>query len=317
MYLRLHLTAVRGIQHGGRISTWMLNLEQIHTFISVARHLHFSRAAEELYISQPAVSATISKLESQAGVALFHRIGRRVQLTDAGRFLQREGHRLLEQAGCLERALQDFNNLTRGCLQLGASYTVGNYWLPSYLAKFRARYPGIEVNCELANADTILDGTEAGKYDLGFLCGNIHQDRAIMVGEERLILVVGPNHQWFGQAAITTDQMEEAQWLMREPGSGTRQMLERCLEKIGLTFAKLNIHQVLHSSEMLKAMACAGSGLTALPASMLRQEIRLGLLSQLEPVNKAFEAEPIWMIRCPHRQHSLLLSQFEALIKVR
>jgi DNA-binding transcriptional LysR family regulator len=294
----------------------MLNLDQIHIFLSVARHLHFSRAAEELYISQPAVSATISKLETQAGLALFHRIGRRVQLTDAGRYLQREGHRLLEQAQRLERGLQDYNELRRGRLQLGASFTVGNYWLPRHLAVFRARHPGIDVYCELANATTILDGTEAGKYDLGILCANLPKGvEASVVGEERLILVVGPSHPWFGKTGITTEELLQGQWLMREPGSGTRQMLERCFERIGLNPALLSIHQVLHSSEMLKAMACAGPGVTALPASMVSHEITLGLLWPLKLVDHTLGAEPIWMIRSPHRQNSRLLSSFEALLK--
>lgn len=291
----------------------MLNLDQTRIFLSVARHLHFSRAAEELFISQPAVSATIAKLEHQAGVQLFHRIGRRVELTDAGRFLQQEGHNLVEQSKRLERGLQDFNNLERGCLQLGASFTVGNYWLPRYISQFRSRYPAIELHCKLANANAILDGTNRGHFDLGFICGRQPDGLATVVGEESLQLVVGQNHPWFGVAWINAAQLDQAAWLMREPGSGAQQMLEQWLQEIGLQPSHLQVQQVLHSSEMMKAMVCDGTGLAALPSSLVKQEVKLGLLWPLELQDQRLKAEPIWMLKSPCRQDSPLLACFEGL----
>lgn len=116
-----------------------MNLDQLHVFLVVSRHLHFSRAAEELFITQPAVSAAISKLESSFGVKLFHRIGRRVELTDAGRFLAEEGALLSDRVDQLERRLLEFNALRRGVLSLAASFTVGTTgcrrgWQPSVRA---------------------------------------------------------------------------------------------------------------------------------------------------------------------------------------
>lgn len=292
----------------------MLNLDQVHIFIVVANHLHFSRAADELHLSQSAVSATIAKLEAQLGTSLFHRIGRRVELTDAGRFLQREGQRLIEQSKRLQRELEEFNDLQRGSLQLGASFTVGNYWLPHHLSRFRRRYPGIELHCQLANADTILENIKSGHFDLGFLCGCVPDGGATVVGEERLILVVGREHAWFGHSALPSESLLEAQWLLREPGSGARQMLEQNLNGIGIKPTQINIHQVLRSNEMVKVMVCAGTGLAALPVSMVEQEIKLGLLWPLDLEGQELHSEPIWMVRSPHRQHSLLLSRFEALI---
>jgi DNA-binding transcriptional LysR family regulator len=292
----------------------MLNLDQIHIFLLVAKHLHFSRAAEELYITQPAVSATIAKLETQLGFSLFHRIGRRVELTDAGRFLQQEGQLLLEQSKQLERGLQDFNALQRGSLQLGASFTVGNYWLPRHLARFRKSHPAIELHCRLANAETILDGIDSGQFDLGFLCGRQPNGAVKVVGEERLILVVGRHHPWFGKAPIEHLQLLDADWLMREPGSGARHMLELSLQQIGLSVAELSILQVLHSSEMVKALVCCGHGLAALPASMVELEIELGVLWPVTLSKHVLPSEPIWMVRSPQRQESLLLNAFESLL---
>ncbi|MFM9087925.1 MAG: LysR family transcriptional regulator [Cyanobium sp.] len=292
----------------------MLNLDQIHTFLAVAKLLHFSKAADDLHLSQSAVSATIGRLEQEVGVPLFHRIGRRVELTDAGRFLQREGLALVEQSIRLRRELEDFNALQKGSLLLGASFTVGNYWLPRFLARFRNRYPGIELSCNLANAEKILDGIDSGQFDLGFVCGCSPPSAASVVGEERLTLVVGRDHPWYGEPMRPAQSLLQAQWLLREQGSGSRQMLEQSLTDLGLDAKALSIHQVLHSSEMLKTMVLSGTGLAALPVSMVEQEIKLGLLWTVEVHGHHLRAEAIWMVPCARRQDSQLIKRFQALI---
>jgi DNA-binding transcriptional LysR family regulator len=293
----------------------MLNLDQVQTFLAVAGHLHFGKAAEDLYISQSAVSASIAKLETQLRLSLFHRLGRRVQLTDAGLFLQREGQRLLEQAGRLERDLEDFSGLRRGTLDLGASFTVGNYWLPIHLARFRERFPAIEVRCDLGNAESILEGTNAGRFDLGFLTGRPPTGSATVVGEESLTLVVGKEHPWFGGRPRQLSQLLDSPWLIREPGSGTRQMLDAWLRRMGLSIDNLTIHQELRSNEMVKTMVSAGRALGALPASMVAREIASAVLWPITLVGCPVQAEAIWMVRNPSRQDSRILSQFVALIQ--
>ena len=296
-------------------ATWrMLNLDQVHTFLAVASHLHFGKAAEELYLSQPAVSAAIAKLECQLGVPLFHRIGRRVQLTDAGRHLQREGKLLIEQAQRLELDLEDFSGMQRGSLHLGASFTVGNYWLPIHLARFRGLYPAIHVQCELGNAETILDGTNGGRFDLGFLTGRPPAGTATVVGRESLTLVVGRSHPWFGKAPRQAHHLLETPWLIREPGSGTRQMLETWLREVGLAIDQLDIHQELRSNEMVKTMVGSVTALGALPASMVARDIAADMLWPITPEDCALQAEAIWMVRSPNRQDSQLLNHFVALI---
>jgi DNA-binding transcriptional LysR family regulator len=292
----------------------MLNLDQVHIFLSVAKHLHFSKAADELYISQPAVSATIAKLESQLGFPLFHRIGRRVELTEAGSFLQREGQRLIAQAQELHRQLEDFSGMQRGSLHLGASFTVGNYWLPLHLARFRARYPAIDIHCQLGNAEAILEGTNAGCFDLGLLTGRPPSGNACEVGRESLTLVVGRSHPWFGQRAQKPTHLLDTPWLLREPGSGTRQMLERCLVDIGLSIDQLKAYQELHSNEMVKTMVGTSPALGALPASMVAQDIAAERLWPITLKGHTLRAEAIWMVRSPHRQDSQLMSRFEALL---
>ena len=227
-----------------------MNLDQLRMFLAVARHQHFSRAADELYITQPAVSAAVAKLEAHYGVRLFHRIGRRVEITDVGRFLMAEGQALLERVELVERGLHDFNTLERGVLNLGASLTVGNYWLPSRLKCFWDQHRGVELNCSLANAEQVLEGMAQGLYDLGFLTGWPEGDKALLgegmlraveVGEERLLLVVGRGHPWFGQKVLEPRQLGDSAWVMRERGSGAQSLLERLLAEVGVALAALPV----------------------------------------------------------------------------
>ncbi|MCF3577260.1 LysR family transcriptional regulator [Planktothrix agardhii] len=132
-----------------------MTLEQLRIFLAVAEHLHFTRAAEGLYITQPAVSAAIHSLETEYRVKLFHRIGRHVEITEAGELLQLEAQKILEQVALTERGLRELNNLQRGELKLGSSLTIGNYWLPEKISQFQRQYSGIMVNCTLANTEEI------------------------------------------------------------------------------------------------------------------------------------------------------------------
>ena len=292
-----------------------MNLDQLTVFLAVSKHLHFSRAAEELYITQPAVSASVARLETEFSLKLFHRIGRRVELTDAGRFLVREGQYLLEQVSQLERRLLEFNALKRGVLTIGASFTVGNYWLPLALKLFRDSHPTIDVHCGLGNAEQVLEGTSRGEYDLGFISGSLEDplpDHLISeaVGEESLRVVVGTNHPWFGVPQIDTAQLSTVGWVMREKGSGARQMFADGLARLGINIDCLPVSMVLNSSEMVKMLVLQGGGIAALPESMIRQEISLSKLWSIQ-VDGLTMRQSILMIRHAQREHSSLISTFE------
>lgn len=292
-----------------------MNLDQLTVFLAVSRHLHFSRAAEELYITQPAVSASVARLETEFGLKLFHRIGRRVELTDAGRFLVREGQYLLEQVAQLERRLLEFNALKRGVLTIGASFTVGNYWLPAALKLFRDSHPSIDVLCGLGNAEQVLEGTIRGEHDLGFISGSAADPlpehlACEAVGHESLQVVVAAGHPWFGLSHLEPEQLTQSSWVMREKGSGARQMFADGLSKLAINIDSLPVALVLNSSEMVKSLVLQGGGAAALPESMIRQETSLGKLWSLE-VDGLTMRQSILMIRHAQREYSSLIGAFE------
>jgi DNA-binding transcriptional LysR family regulator len=304
-----------------------MNFDQLRVFLSVARHLHFSRAAEELYISQPAVSASVAKLEHQYGVRLFHRIGRRVELTDAGRFLGREGLRLLDHVDLLERGLQDFHALRRGVISIGASLTVGNYWLPTRLQRFRDCHDGIELRCGLANAEEVMQGTFQGQFDLCFVTGWNDRDEssfpeaidssltAEQVGSERLWLVVGRDHPWFGRKEVEAHELATTRWAMRERGSGSQRLFEAGITRLGVCPSQLEVSLILSSGEMQRAVVLSGRAAAALPESMVNGDVRLGLLWSVRIKGWQGRDQPIWMVRHARRQSTPLIEAFTGMIR--
>ena len=267
-----------------------MTLEQLRIFLAVADHLHFTRAAEELYITQPAVSAAIHSLEEEYGVKLFHRVGRRIEIADAGKLLQLEAQKIMEQVALTERGLRELNNLQQGELRLGSSLTIGNYWLPDRISQFKQQYPGISVRCTLANAEEICAGTATGLFDLGLVTGEVKLAlrqtlEQEVVGSDRLQIVVGKTHPWFKRVKIPVEALAETAWVMRESGSGAQQLLEQALQSWGIALETLKVVLVLSSSEMVKAVVESGVGAAAIPALMVKKELKLATLRSIQVID--------------------------------
>jgi DNA-binding transcriptional LysR family regulator len=267
-----------------------MTLEQLRIFLAVAEHMHFTRAAEVLYITQPAVSAAIQSLETEYCVKLFDRIGRRVEITAAGKLFYREAQKILEQVVIAERNLRELNNLQQGELRLGASLTIGNYWLPDKLSQFQQQYPGIQVNCTLANAEEICEGTASGRFDLGLMSGDVKPAlqgllQQEIVGRDRLQIVVGRAHPWFEYPHIKVEDLLSTSWVMREAGSGAQQVFEQALRNWDIELSQLRVILVLNTSEMVKAIVERGSGAAALPEVMVSKELQLNILQSIQVID--------------------------------
>ncbi|MCT0253859.1 MULTISPECIES: LysR substrate-binding domain-containing protein [unclassified Synechocystis] len=301
-----------------------MTLEQLRVFLAVAKHLHFTNAAEELYLTQPAVSAAIHILEADYGVKLFHRMGRRIEITSAGKMLQIEAQKILDQVTLTERALRELNNLQQGELNLGSSLTIGNYWLPEKISKFKQKYPGISVNCTLANANDICGGTVTGLYDLGIIAGEVKLNLkknivSEIVGRDRLQIVVGQSHPWFDQPEIMVDDLVNTSWVMREDGSGSQQAFERALQNWGINPQALDVALLFNSSEMVKAVVEQGVGATALPELMIRKELKLNTLRSIKVLDSSRAEEmaiirPILKLKHLHRFQTRIVQAFEEIL---
>lgn len=263
-----------------------MTLDQLRIFLAVVEHLHFTRAAEALYITQPAVSAAIQSLEERYGVKLFHRIGRHIEITEAGKLLKEEAQKILDQVALTERGLRELNDLQRGELKLGSSLTIGNYWLPSKISQFKHQYPGIIVHCTLANTEEICEGAATGQFDLGLVEGDVKPSvESVLeqetVGSDRLLIVVGPSHPWFEREEIFLSEIPTTAWIMREPGSGTQQRFEQAIQEWGIEPNKLNIILVFSSGEMVKAIVESGIGAAAISELMVKKELHIDTLRSI------------------------------------
>jgi DNA-binding transcriptional LysR family regulator len=303
-----------------------MTFEQLRIFLAVAEHLHFTRAAEELYITQPAVSAAISTLEKEYGIRLFHRVGRHIEITEAGKLLETEAQKILDQVVLTERGLKELNSLQRGELRLGSSLTVGNYWLPERIVQFKREYPGIVVNCTLANAEEICEGTASGSFDLGLVTGDVKPAlRSLLeqeeVGSDRLQIVVGQSHPWYHRSEIGVEDLLTTAWVMRESGSGVQQVFEQTLERLGIEPFQLNVVLVLSSSEMVKSVVEGGIGAAAISALMVQKELQLGTLRAVNVTSQQDKyltsldiIQPVWKLKHRERFQSRAAIAFEQML---
>ncbi|MFC0388185.1 LysR family transcriptional regulator [Muricoccus vinaceus] len=273
--------------------------EQLRVFVAVAERQHVTRAAEALHLAQSAASAAIAALEQRHGVPLFHRVGRGIELTEEGHAFLPEARAVLARIEAAELALAELGGLVRGTLPVMASQTVSGYWLPRHLVGFRRVYPGVTVRLSIGNTAQVAAAVRGGTAEIGFVEGALDDPEleGLTVATDQLLLVVGPDHPWVEAPPDTVTALAEAgagDWVLREPGSGTRSAFEASLREAGLDPAALDVALELPSNEAVRAAVEAGMGATVISASVAAPSIEAGLLHHvaLPMPQRAFRA--VW-----------------------
>jgi DNA-binding transcriptional LysR family regulator len=247
-------------------------------FRAVAEQRSFRKAAEELYLTQPAVSMQIKALEQDVGAQLFDRTGAEIELTPAGRILLTravEAHDALAQA---EQAIHALRAGHVGALDLGASTTIAQYVLPGLLGGFLRAHPLVQPKLISGNTELIVELLEKKKIGLGLIEGparnrNVRTEPFL---EDELSLLVPAGHEWAEREKIACSEIADARLLMRERGSGTRRVVELALEKHGVKRSALNVTMELDSTEAIKSAAEAGLGVGFISRWAVRKDLRLG-----------------------------------------
>jgi DNA-binding transcriptional LysR family regulator len=260
-------------------------LRQLSVFISVAQSGSTVGASKALSMSQSAVSAALGELESVANERLFDRHGRRLVLNDAGRALQPYAVALVKSAESLSR---DFESAAAS-LRIVASNTIGNYVLPRIFARFFAQYPAIKLNVVIGNTRDVLDAVNAFEADIGLIEGS-SLDANLRVEhwmDDEMVVVVSPQHPLARQARRS--DLAAADWLMREPGSGTREIFE---QQLGRALGTLNIALELGTSEAIRRTLLSGYGVSCLSRHMVADDLETGRLVtvnlRLPAIRRAF-----------------------------
>ncbi|TLU74454.1 LysR family transcriptional regulator [Lichenicoccus roseus] len=260
-----------------------MTLEQLRVFVAVAERQHVTRAAEALHLAQSAVSAAIAGLEARHATRLFDRVGRGISLTEAGSLFLIEARAVLARADAAERVLAELADLSRGTLNVQASQTIAGYWLPRHLVAYRHAYPGIEIRLAVGNTGQVAAAVHRGEAELGFIEGRIDDPMLSSrpVARDRLVIVVGTQHPWVGRTDLRASDLPGSDWVLREPGSGTRTVFESALAALGLDPSTLRVALELPSNESVRAAVEAGLGATALSGSVAASSLEAGLLHRV------------------------------------
>jgi DNA-binding transcriptional LysR family regulator len=261
-----------------------MTLEQLRIFVAVAEHEHMTRAAESLHLTQSATSAAIAALETRYATQLFHRVGRGITLTDIGKNFLIEARAVLARATAATTVLTDLAGMTRGALALAASQTVGNYFLPPLMARYRRHFPGIDLTLRIGNTEQVAGWLRDGEVDLGVVEGTVDDPvlTAEPVADDELVLVVGRSHAWAKQRTIAADQFTTTDWVLRETGSGTRAIAQSVLQQSGIAPADIRIAMELPSNEAVGAAVVAGAGASIISRLVAAALIHSGELVAIE-----------------------------------
>lgn len=256
-----------------------VTLRQLRVFESVARHLSFSRAAEELHLTQPAVSMQVKQLEEQAGLPLTEMIGKKVYLTQAGEELARHARRIAQQLREAEEALDALKGVKGGRLSLGAISTA-KYFAPRLLAEYRRRQPGIEIDLRVSNRETVVRQLADNEIDLAIM-GQPPQEFATLstaFADHPLVIIAAPGHPLATRKQIALAELGGESFIIREPGSGTRAAMERFFADGG--FTPRHVMEMV-GNETVKQAVMAGLGLAFISAHTVALECEVGRLLRL------------------------------------
>ncbi len=249
-----------------------ITLRQLEIFERVASSQHVTKASEQLLISQSAVSMAIVELERLCGAPLFERRGRRLLLNDRGRLLLPEAKEVLRRTRTIEKVLNEAVQEPAGTLCVGASTTIGNYLLPSLLGEFARLYPRAKALLTVGNTQQIETAVENGELDLGLIEGPRHLAslESSVWREDELVVIVGQKHPWSRKRVASAKMLLNAPWIMREKGSGTREVFEAAMVKQGIA---ISLYLELGHTEAIKKAVEAGLGVGCLSRMAVQREL--------------------------------------------
>lgn len=264
-----------------------MTLRDIEIFVTVCELKSMSAAAKKLYMSQPAISQAISQMEGDLQVRLFDRIGRKLSLTYAGEILYSYGKRILNLVKEAESTLDDVRNMRMGRLRVGTSTTVGIHLLPEIIGEFRKKF-SIDVYFTIGNTAGIEKLIFDNSIDLGIVEGPVHSRDIVVTPyiDDELYLVCSKSHRWAEKKSISPAEIENEDIIMREKGSGTREVFEETMARNNVRY---RIKYVLNNTEAIKKAVEANIGVSVISRLAVKKEIRGGRLVKVDIENIRFE----------------------------
>ncbi|WP_018132335.1 selenium metabolism-associated LysR family transcriptional regulator [Effusibacillus pohliae] len=263
---------------------------QLLVFVTVVEKKNFSRAAEALNLTQPAVSQQIHSLEEYYGVKLFERSSKKVEMTQAGEILYDYAVQILQLHQEARQAINNLMGLVTGKLIIGASLTIGEYVLPRLLSVFTRQFSNVEVAVSIGNTEVIADNTLNNRIDVGLVEGPVNPANLIITPflQDEMVLIVPASHRLASGKEIETAELADETFIIREAGSGTRFVVEEVFRKLEFQ-PKREIQ--FGSTQAIKEAVEAGLGVSFISKWSIQKELRLGTLSVVRVRGHSFTRE--------------------------
>jgi len=260
------------------------DLRHLQSFCRVAELKNFSKAAEDLFLTQPTVSGHILALEKSLGVRLFDRTGREARLTKAGQILYQYASKILHLRRDALNALSEFSQGIRGELCLGASTIPGEYILPKLLGEFKREHPHFSVGLKIADTQEIVQGVLRGDVEFGLIGAKIEHPslQYELFAKDKIIFVGASGVPRATRQKISLNELFQMPFILREQGSGTRMAVEKMLKKIGKNFGHFREIVEMGSTASVKAAVRAGLGFAFLSQTAVEEELTQGLISEIQ-----------------------------------
>lgn len=293
-----------------------ITLRQLEIFLAVAGSGHVTRASQALHLSQSAASMAIAQLERQLDTALFERRGRSLKLTERGRLLASEARDLLVRVQALPTLLGGTGEALRGELRISASQTAGCYLLAPAIAAFARAHPQARVHCHIGNTAVAVQALLAHEADVGYVEGRVNQADIVSTPwqRDRLEIVVGRGSPQAAQRKLDATRLRALPWIMREPGSGTRELLDQAVRTAGLD--PLPATQTFNDAEAVKEAVIQGFGAACLPVLAIADDLREGRLVALHAPMLTLERQ-LWRITRRGSFDGAVLAAFESWLQAR
>jgi DNA-binding transcriptional LysR family regulator len=256
---------------------------RLQVFHAVAKHLSFTKAAETLFMTQPAVTFQVKQLEEHFNTRLFDRAHGRISLTPAGQVAYEYAERILELSAELATRLKDMSGQVAGPLLIGASMTIGEYVLPQLIGRFKARFPAVVPTLFVGNSEAVQERVAERTLDLGFIEGDSHLSslQSELCCDDELQVVCAPSHPLAREPYAFPAALTQHPYISREAGSGTRAVIDRYLQQAGVSPESMNVVVELGSPEAIKGLVATGLGFAIMSRVIAAKELQLGSLVQV------------------------------------
>lgn len=256
-------------------------IDPLRIFVTVAKEKSFSRAADELYLSQPGVSMQIRNLENEFGARLINRSSKHVELTQAGEILYKHAYNILRRYNQAVEEINLIRNVVSGTLKIGASFTIGEYILPKVLAQTATKYPAVDIVVTIANTEEIVQALRINHLDVGIVEGQVNPADCAMEPfmEDEMVLIVPNEHPLKQKTAVKPEDLQDLIWILRENGSGTRAFSDHLIKSLGLTVKKT---YVFSSHQGVKEAVSYGLGIAIVSRLIVQSELTAGKLGSVK-----------------------------------